>query len=108
MLEKELPGVEISVSSDLIKEWREYERTNTTVFNAFVKPTVRTYLDRLEDRLNKKGLACEPYAMQSNGGTATFDMTKVNPINMIESGPVGGVIGANEIGKLIGEKYYYI
>lgn len=104
MLEKELPGVEISVSSDLIKEWREYERTNTTVFNAFVKPTVRTYLDRLEDRLNKKGLACEPYAMQSNGGTATFDMTKVNPINMIESGPVGGVIGANEIGKLIGEK----
>ncbi len=104
ILEKELPGVEISISSDLIKEWREYERTNTTVCNAFVKPTVRTYLDRLEDRLNKKGLGCEPYAMQSNGGTATFEMTKVNPINMIESGPVGGVIGANEVGKLIGEK----
>lgn len=104
ILEKELPEVEISISSDLIKEWREYERTNTTVSNAFVKPTVRSYLDRLEDRLNEKGLSCEPYAMQSNGGTATFEMAKANPINMIESGPVGGVIGANEIGKLIGEK----
>lgn len=104
ILEDELPDVKISISSDLIKEWREYERTNTTVFNAYVKPVANKYLNTLKERLNNKGLKSEPYAMQSNGGTATFEMAKVNPINMIESGPVGGVIGANEIGKLIGEK----
>ena len=104
ILEDELPDVKISISSDLIKEWREYERTNTTVFNAYVKPVANKYLNTLKERLNNKGLKSEPYAMQSNGGTATFEMAKINPINMIESGPVGGVIGANEIGKLIGEK----
>lgn len=104
IFQKELPNVEISISSDLIKEWREYERTNTTVFNAYVKPVASMYLDNLKERLYNKGLPSEPYAMQSNGGTATFEMTKINPINVIESGPVGGIIGANEIGKLIGEK----
>lgn len=104
ILEDELPDVKISISSDLIKEWREYERTNTTAFNAYVKPVANKYLNTLKERLNNKGLKSEPYAMQSNGGTATFEMAKVNPVNMIESGPVGGVIGANEIGKLIGEK----
>ena len=43
--------------------------------------------------MKSQGLKVEPYAMQSNGGTATFEMTKVNPINIIESGPVGGVMG---------------
>lgn len=104
ILEKELPGVEISISSEVIKEWREYERTNTTVFNAYVKPSTSKYLDTLKGRMKSQGLKVEPYAMQSNGGTATFEMTKVNPINIIESGPVGGVIGANEIGKILGEK----
>lgn len=104
ILEEELPGVEISISSEVTKEWREYERTNTTVFNAYVKPVTSKYLDSLKERMKEKGLKTEPYAMQSNGGSATFEMVKVNPINIIESGPVGGVIGANELGKIIGEK----
>ncbi|MDI6641289.1 MAG: hydantoinase/oxoprolinase family protein, partial [Elusimicrobiota bacterium] len=95
---------EISISSELIKEWREYERTNTTVCNAFVKPVARKYLDTLKSRMKEKGLMIEPYCMLSNGGAATFEMTKINPINVIESGPVGGVIGANEIGKMINER----
>jgi N-methylhydantoinase A len=104
ILEEEVPGLEVSISSEVIKEWREYERTNTTVFNAYVKPVTSKYLDTLKGRMKNKGLKAEPYAMQSNGGTATFEMAKINPINIIESGPVGGVIGANEIGKMMGEK----
>lgn len=104
ILMDELPGIEISISSEVIKEWREYERTNTTVFNAYVKPAASRYLDTLKERMKNKGLKIEPYAMQSNGGTATFEMAKINPINIIESGPVGGVIGANELGKIINEK----
>jgi N-methylhydantoinase A len=103
ILSKELPNVEISISSELIKEWREYERTNTTVCNGYVKPIVKKYLDSLRNRMKDKGLSIEPYCMLSNGGAATFEMTKINPINMVESGPVGGVIGANEIGKMINE-----
>ncbi len=104
IIEEEAPGLEVSISSEVIKEWREYERTNTTVFNAYVKPVTSRYLDTLKSRMKSKGLKAEPYAMQSNGGTATFEMAKINPINIIESGPVGGVIGANEIGKMMGEK----
>jgi len=104
ILEKELPGVEIAISSKLIKQWHEYERMNTTASNAFVKPLAHKYLDTLKSRMKEKGLAIEPYCMQSNGGAATFEMTKINPINVIESGPVGGVIGANELGKIINEK----
>jgi len=103
-IKKSLPNIAISISSELVKEWREYERTNTTVFNAFIKPLTNEYLNTLKRRMNRKGLRVEPYAMQSNGGTATFEMAKINPIHLVESGPVGGVIGANEIGKIIGEK----
>lgn len=104
ILERELPGVEVTLSSNLLKEWREYERTSTTVLNAYVKPAARKYLDTLQEEMEKMGLREEPHAMQSNGGTATFARAKEVPISLIESGPVGGVIGANELGKIIGEK----
>lgn len=104
MLRELLPEAEISLSSEVIKEWREYERSNTTVFNAYVKPVARKYLDTLKEIMKQKGLQHEPYAMLSNGGTATFEMTKMTPINVIESGPVGGVIGGNELGKILSEK----
>ncbi|MGI6630530.1 MAG: hydantoinase/oxoprolinase family protein [Bacillota bacterium] len=104
ILERELPGVEVTISSNLLKEWREYERTSTTVLNAYVKPASRRYLDTLQQEMIKMGLKEEPHAMQSNGGTATFARAKEVPISLIESGPVGGVIGANELGKIIGEK----
>jgi len=101
---EELPGVQITLSSDLIKEWREYERTSTTVLNAYVKPAAQRYLDTLQSELNKMGLRVNPHAMQSNGGTAAFSRAKETPITLIESGPVGGVIGAKTIADLIGVK----
>ncbi|OLN29151.1 hydantoinase/oxoprolinase family protein [Desulfosporosinus metallidurans] len=103
VLRREIPGVEVTLSSDLVKVWREYERTSTTVLNAYVQPAARKYLDTLQNEMEKMGLAIEPHAMQSNGGTATFARAKEIPISLIESGPVGGVIGANELGKIIGE-----
>jgi len=100
---REIPGVEVTLSSDLVKVWREYERTSTTVLNAYVQPATKKYLDTLKNEMVKMGLKIEPHAMQSNGGTATFSRAKEIPISLIESGPVGGVIGANELGKIIGE-----
>lgn len=105
ILRKELSGIDITLSSEIIRTWREYERSNTTVMNAYVKPASRLYLDTLKESLKEElGLKVEPHAMQSNGGTATFSRAKSIPISMVESGPVGGVIGANELGKIIGEK----
>jgi len=103
LLTEALPEAEITVSSDLLKVWREYERTSTTVLNAYVKPAARLYLDTLKSTLKQLGLAEEPHAMQSNGGTATFDRAKEIPISLIESGPVGGVIGGAALGRIIDE-----
>ncbi len=104
ILGEEMPGVQITLSSDLIKEWREYERTSTTVLNAYVKPAAQRYLETLQSELTRKGLHINPHAMQSNGGTAAFSRAKETPITLIESGPVGGVIGAKTIADLIGVK----
>jgi len=104
ILAAELPNVEITTSSSIVKVWREYERTSTTVLNAYVKPAARLYLNTLDETLRELGLETQPYAMQSNGGTATFNLAKEMPISLIESGPVGGVIGGAALGKVLGEE----
>lgn len=101
-LGKLLPDVAITISSDIIREWREYERTNTTVLNGYVMPIVRGYLDRLAEATSERGLTSPLHVMQSNGGTATFETAKSLPIYLIESGPVAGVMGAAAIGKAAG------
>lgn len=103
ILRQELPGVSVTLSCELISEWREYERTSTTVLNAYVQPAARRYLASLSADLKELGLRSEAYAMQSNGGTATFPRAMETPINLVESGPVGGVIGAAALGQLLGE-----
>jgi N-methylhydantoinase A len=97
------PDLPVTISSEITREWREYERTNTTVLNAYVMAGTRTYLDNLEQRLFSLGMGKVCYAMQSNGGTASFSHGRMVPIAMIESGPVGGVIGAAAVGRAIGE-----
>ena len=101
-LRAKLPAVAITISSDIIREWREYERTNTTVLNGYVMPIVQGYLDRLEAATSARGLTSPRHVMQSNGGTASFATAKQLPIYLIESGPVAGVIGAAAIGKAAG------
>jgi N-methylhydantoinase A len=103
IIRKIAPDIPVTLSCEITQEWREYERTNTAVLNSYVINTARHYLDNLEGNLSDMGMGKVYHVMQSNGGTATFEMGKRAPINMVESGPVGGVIGAAVIGKLIGE-----
>ncbi len=98
-----LPGVPVSISSEITREWREYERSSTTVLNAYVQPTVERYLDSLELRLRESGLASAPRIVQSNGGTTSVGAARRRPISLVESGPAAGVIGAARVGERIGE-----
>lgn len=98
------PDIPVTLSHQVTKEWREYERTNTVVLNSYVLPIASRYLDRLERDLASMGMRKVYHVMQSNGGIATFERGKQAPINLVESGPVAGVIGAAVIGELIGER----
>ena len=92
----------ITMSHDLSREWREYERMNTAVMNAFVQPKVHQYLTALETGLRELGTKVGAHVMQSNGGVSTFEQGRKTPIYQVESGPIGGVIGAQVIGKTVG------
>jgi N-methylhydantoinase A len=103
LIEERWPEVSITASHELIKEWREYERTNTTAMNSYIKPIASSYIDRLEQKLTERGAKGQKYIMQSNGGTTTFALAKKGPINMVESGPVAGVFGTAILGEILGE-----
>jgi N-methylhydantoinase A len=103
LLQELLPDVPVTLSHEIIQEWREYERTNTTVLNAYVQPIAVHYLNTLEKDLSEMGMGPVAHIMQSNGGIATFEMARQAPIRTCESGPVAGVIGAAVIGDLLGE-----
>ena len=101
---KELwPEVAVTASYEVTQEWREYERTSTAVLNSYVKPIAASYIDRLEKKLNDLNVKGNKYIMQSNGGTTTFNQSKITPIKMVESGPVAGIFGAAVLGRMIGE-----
>ena len=97
------PEVSAVASHQISREWREYERTNTTVASAYVQPIADRYLTGLEKRLAGDGFAGAFYVMQSNGGIDTAAAARATPITMVESGPASGVLGAAELGKAIGE-----
>jgi len=102
-LRKLLPNVLVTASSEITREWREYERTSTAVLNAYVQPVAASYLRQLEMSLKEAGIDATIDIMKSNGGTSGLDFVVEQPIHLVESGPVGGVIGAAVLGKLIGE-----
>ncbi len=95
------PQVSVLASHEVSREWREYERTNTTVLSAYVHPNAEAYIDRLEKCLASEGFRGNPFMMQSNGGITTSDAAKRNPISMIESGPASGIFAAAYLGALI-------
>lgn len=100
-----LPGVTICASHDISREWREYERSNTVALNAYVQPIIAKYFARLENALAVQGLDCPYYAMQSNGGIATFAQATDRPLTLVESGPAGGVAGAARIGEALDQAH---
>ncbi|KOS63424.1 hydantoinase/oxoprolinase family protein [Lysinibacillus sp. FJAT-14222] len=97
------PEVYITLSSETIKEYREYERTNTTVLNSYVKPIAHAYLKSLKEKLSTIDITEHLKIMQSNGGTTSFDKAMELPINLVESGPVAGMFGAAKLGELLNE-----
>ena len=103
IIRRTAPEMPVTLSCDITREWREYERTTTAVLNSYVQKKTAGYLDSLETSLHAFGVRGSFYIMQSNGGAATFTRGKTAPINMVESGPVGGVIGAAELGRLVDE-----
>jgi N-methylhydantoinase A len=88
-----LPGVELSLSHEVMPKAPEFERTSTTVVNAYIGPRVSGYLDRLTERLREAGYARELLVMQSSGGVMTRDYLRAAPVRILASGPAGGVIG---------------
>ena len=96
------PDADVIASHGVCREWREYERTSTTVLSAYVLPVAKRYLGRLASELADRGLAQAPYIMQSNAGIATVRGAAGNPISMVESGPASGVLGAIALGRQIG------
>ena len=103
LLRDALPGVQVCASADITREWREYERASTAVLNAYAQPIVSRYLTSLDGRLSDADLTAARFAMQSNGGTTSFDNARRHPITLIESGPAGGIRGAGVLAQALGE-----
>lgn len=96
------PKLFVSVSHELSREYREYERTSTVAANAYVGPKVSQYLGDLERRLKEKKFAGSLMIMQSNGGLSDVEMARRQCIQMMESGPAGGVVGTMALCELLG------
>lgn len=103
LLAKEFPNIEVSISSAVAPEIREYERAVTTVANAYVKPVVRSYLHRFESSLEAAKVHAPVLVMLSNGGMTTPATAGDVPIRLVESGPAAGVLSACHAGARIAE-----
>lgn len=92
-----LPNVSISLSHEVAREWREYERASSAVMNAYVAPIVQRYLQSLQQELLQMGMDATVHVMQSSGGVATADSARRNPVFTLLSGPVGGTIAGTAL-----------
>ncbi|HET8997028.1 MAG TPA: hydantoinase/oxoprolinase family protein [Acetobacteraceae bacterium] len=97
LLARAMPELAITISSDVCREIREYERTSTTVANAYVLPLMDRYLARMQDGLRALGAACPLLLMMSSGGICTVETARRFPIRLVESGPAGGAILARHV-----------
>jgi N-methylhydantoinase A len=101
-LREHLPGIYITAGTELSREWYEYERTSTAAANAYVGPRLQDYVGRLEDRLRHEGFERTFFMMASNGGVFSVARAKQQPVMLVESGPVGGCIGACSYARELG------
>ena len=102
VLAEKLPGVMVSLSSEVSPQMREYERFNTTVANAYIKPLMKSYLGRLKGRLADEGAACPIFLMHSGGGIISLESAAEFPVRLVESGPAGGAVFAANIAARYG------
>ena len=99
-----LPDVYVTFSTDLTREWYEYERCSTVAANAYVGPQVSTYIRQLDSDLTARGFGGSLFMMGSNGGLLSAERTCRQPIGLVESGPIGGCIGAGAYADKLGFK----
>ncbi|NES15196.1 MULTISPECIES: hydantoinase/oxoprolinase family protein [Micromonospora] len=102
ILREELPGAYVTLSHEISREYREFERTSTVVANAFVGPIVSAYLGRLDQRLRQGGARTAVAVMQSNGGVSDVATASTQCVQMLESGPAGGVVGTIALCEALG------
>jgi N-methylhydantoinase A len=100
ILAEELPEASVSISYEVLPQIREYERTSTTVTNAYVKPLTETYLKRLRERLNSIGFGGRLFIMLSSGGVTSAETAAEFPVRIIESGPTAAVIAGQYYSRL--------
>lgn len=98
---REAPELSVSISYDVLPQIREFERTSTTVANAYVKPLTARYLARLEDRLKALRFGGKLYIMLSSGGITSVKTAQESPVRVIESGPTAAVISAEYYGRML-------
>ncbi len=102
VLAEACPGLSITLSHEVAREWREYERASSAVLNAYVAPRVERYLSRLGDALQELSVPATLHVMQSNGGITTASRAREQPIQTLLSGPVGGTIGGAALARATG------
>ena len=102
IVREEFPAAFACVSHRVAPEFREFERLSTTVVNAYLGPVMRSYIERLGQRLRALGVVVPPHLTQSNGGVIGFEQAALMPVRTILSGPATGVVGAREVGMRAG------
>ncbi|MHB1006057.1 MAG: hydantoinase/oxoprolinase family protein [Chloroflexota bacterium] len=102
LLQRDFPEAFLSLSSEIMPEFREYDRTSTVVVDAYIKPRMNAYIGRMQTELARLGLACDVTIMQSNGGVSSAQDCKERPVSTLLSGPAGGVVAGAFFGKMAG------
>jgi N-methylhydantoinase A len=102
ILQDACPGLSVTLSHEIAREWREYERASSSVMNAYIAPKVEQYLSTLEGDFDRMAVRTTLHVMQSNGGITTARKARQQPIQTLLSGPVGGTIGGAALSRATG------
>ncbi|MEO0327293.1 MAG: hydantoinase/oxoprolinase family protein [Pseudomonadota bacterium] len=102
VIHQKIPDAMVSLSCEVSPQMREYERFNTTIANAYIKPLMKSYLSRLGSRLNSEGVDCKIFLMHSGGGIISIESAAEFPVRLVESGPAGGAVFAANIAARYG------
>ena len=102
IIKKMAPDIFVTTSHEVTPQYREYERFSTTALNAYVGPKTSKYLGTMSESLRQSGVEADLHLMQSSGGATTLQSAQLNPVNLLMSGPVGGLMGGIFVGKSAG------
>jgi N-methylhydantoinase A len=102
ILADEAPDLPVSISYEVLPKWKEYERASTTIADAYLKPVVSRQLASMRARFSAAGVTDHVAIIKSNGGEMTIDAAAASPVNMMVSGPTGGVVAGKRIASLLG------